>query len=284
MRKEPIEPTKKRKGWGPLQPPRPCDFQNKRRKLRNTPLTHLLVLDFEWTADNRKRVEPISEITQFPSVLVKLDGPRSRIIDEFNTYVKPTLNPILSQFATTLTGITQNMVDAAPTLPQALNMYLEWLKKHNLINDQNERVGHWYITTWSDADVMQLAKELKFKKCCQIPKLFDRWIDLKVLYRRHYKTDRARGLQKCVERLGMTFDGRAHDGLVDSRNTAKIVLHMHHFGAHTYGSFVFKTSTRGLDSAGNVFGSKESKQAYSLKKKKKKKKQPQITENVAFIR
>ena len=47
---------------------------------------------------------------------------------------------------------------------------------------------------------------------------------------------------------------------------------------------MFKTSTRGLDSAGNVFGSKESKQAYSLKKKKKKKKQPQITENVAFIR
>ena len=269
MRKEPIEPTKKRKGWGPLRPPRPCDFQNKRRKRSNTRLTHLVVLDFEWTADNRKRVEPISEITQFPSVLVKLNGPRSQIIDEFNTYVKPTLNPLLSQFATTLTGITQAMVDAAPTLPQALNMYLEWLKKHNLINDQNERVGHWYITTWSDADVMQLAKELKFKKCCQIPKLFDRWIDLKVLYRRHYKTDHARGLQKCVERLGMTFDGRAHDGLVDSRNTAKIVLHMHYFGAHTYGSFVFKSSTRGLDSAGNVFGSKESKQAYSLKMKKK---------------
>ena len=174
------------------------------------------------------------------------------------------------------------MVDAAPTLPQALNMYLEWLKKHNLINDRNERIGDWYITTWSNADVIQLAKELKFKKCCQIPKLFDRWIDLKVLYRRHYKTDHARGLQKCVERLGMTFDGRAHDGLVDSRNTAKIVLHMHYFWAHTYGSFVFKSSTRGLDSAGNVFGSKESKQAYSLKMKKKQ--LLQKTENMVFIR
>ena len=265
-----MESAKKRKGWGSLRPPRPHDFQNKRQRRSGTRLTHLVVLDFEWTADNRKRVEPISEITQFPSVLVKLDGPKCHIVDEFNTYVKPTLNPTLSPFATSLTGITQAMVDTAPTLPQALNMYLEWLRKHNLINAQNERVGDWYITTWSDADVMQLSKELQFKNFCQIPKLFDRWIDLKVLYRRHYKTNHARGLQKCVERLGMTFDGRAHDGLVDSRNTAKIVMHMHHFGAHTYGSFVFKTSTRGLDSSGNAFGSNASKQAYSRKTKKKK--------------
>ena len=74
-------------------------------------------------------------------------------------------------------------------------------------------------------------------------------------------------MQKCVERLGMTFDGRAHDGLIDSRNTAKIVLHMHYLGAHTYGSFMFKTSTRGLDKNGFVYGSRESKKEYMQKGK-----------------
>ena len=138
---------KKRKGWGSLRPPTAADFKNKKRK-RNLPaLTHLVVLDFEWTADNRKKVEPISEITQFPSVLVKLDGPNSRIIDEFNTYVRPVLNPTLTKFSIELTGITQQMVNNAPTLPNALDKYLSWLKKHNLINKNNERVGKWYITT-----------------------------------------------------------------------------------------------------------------------------------------
>ena len=263
---------KKRKGWGSLRPPTAADFKNKKRKKNLPTLTHLVVLDFEWTADNRQKVEPISEITQFPSVLVKLDGPNSRIIDEFNTYVRPVLNPTLTKFSIELTGITQQMVNNAPTLPNALDKYLSWLKKHNLINKNNERVGKWYITTWSDADISQLAKELMYKKYT-IPKVFDRWIDLKVLFRRHYKTKDARGLQKCVERLGMTFDGRAHDGLIDSRNTAKIVLHMHYLGAYTYGSFTFKTSTRGLDKHGFVYGSRESQKEYARRKNLEKNKE-----------
>jgi hypothetical protein len=38
--------------------------------------------------DNTKKVTPISEITQFPSVLVLLDGRKSRRIDEFDTFVR----------------------------------------------------------------------------------------------------------------------------------------------------------------------------------------------------
>ena len=49
-----------------------------------------------------------------------------------------------------------------------------------------------------------------------------RWVDLKILYKRHYRKEAKGGLQACVERLGLTFQGRAHDGLIDSRNTAAI--------------------------------------------------------------
>ena len=79
-------------------------------------MSHLVVLDFEWTADNRKRMLPVSEITQFPSVLVRLDGQRSSIIDQFDTFVRPTLNPTLTPFSIQLTAISQSDVDAAPTL------------------------------------------------------------------------------------------------------------------------------------------------------------------------
>ena len=47
-------------------------------------------------------------------------------------------------------------------------------------------------------------------------------MDLKILYKRHYRKEAKGGLQASVERVGLTFEGRAHDGLIDSRNTAAI--------------------------------------------------------------
>merc|ERR1712118_80324 len=100
-------------------------------------MDYLVVLDFEWTADNKRAMLPISEITQFPSVLVRLDGRSSTIVSEFNSYVRPTLNPTLTDFSIQLTSITQEMVDSAPTLDQVLPKYIEWLKDNGLVADSN---------------------------------------------------------------------------------------------------------------------------------------------------
>ena len=48
---------------------------------------------------------------------------------------------------------------------------------------------------------------------------------MKVLYERVYKKD-SKGLRRCVEAIGVQFEGRAHSGLVDARNTAGIVCDM----------------------------------------------------------
>ena len=58
-------------GWGFLKAPTAAQARMRRAP---DPLTHLVVLDFEWTACNKRKVEPISEITQFPSVLVRACG------------------------------------------------------------------------------------------------------------------------------------------------------------------------------------------------------------------
>ena len=59
---------------------------------------------------------------------------------------------------------------------------------------------------------------------------------------------------RCVESVGLTFEGRAHDGLVDSRNTAALALAMAR-GTYEHGAFVFRRPTRGLDANGDMFGS-----------------------------
>ena len=146
-----------RPGWGSLRPPSAKDLKGrggaKGFSAPLPPLTHLCVLDFEWTCSDRKKMEPCAEITQFPTVLVRLDGRNTCVLDEFDTFVRPQFNPILSTFATQLTGITQSDVDAAPPLHGALIEYLQWLQSHGLVDGDGNRTGSWCFCTWSDADI-----------------------------------------------------------------------------------------------------------------------------------
>ena len=63
--------------WGCLRAPTQGDITGprKRRKELDEPppmMDYLIVLDFEWTADYKRKMEPVAEITQFPSVVMKL--------------------------------------------------------------------------------------------------------------------------------------------------------------------------------------------------------------------
>jgi len=263
-------------------------FRKRRKGLDPPPemLDYIVVLDFEWTADNKRKIEPVAEITQFPSVLLKLrDGTRRVPADDpplslelqrlippdltshappsasndaycisvFDTFVRPTLNPILTQFSIELTGITQAQVDAAPPIDTTLQRYLKWLRSSNLADDHGSRVGNWSFATWGDVDLMTtLRLELQYKSI-PLPRCFDRWINLKdsAVFKRHYGREPRGGLQKCVESVGANWDGRAHNGFVDTINTAKIVQNMVRTG------YRFTRSTRGLDKDGLPFGQKK---------------------------
>ncbi|CDZ97166.1 Predicted exonuclease [Phaffia rhodozyma] len=57
------------------------------------------------------------------------------IEDEFQSYVRPTFQPKLSTYCTTLTGINQETVDAAPTFPEAIVNLETWMAKHGLVSN-----------------------------------------------------------------------------------------------------------------------------------------------------
>jgi inhibitor of KinA sporulation pathway (predicted exonuclease) len=212
-------------------------------------------------------MQPCSEITQFPSVLVRLAGHSSCIVDEFDTFVRPSFNPTLSQFAKELTAISQAEVDAAPPLEVVLPRYVAWLHSHGLCDADGNRVGSpWCLCTWSDADIgSQLSVECRHKGLT-IPPCLDSWVDLKCQYKRHYRMEPRGGLQACVERLGLSFIGRAHNGLVDSQNTAAVVLHMARGLGHYGPAFVFRRPTRSLDTNGFAYGSRASREAWAKRR------------------
>ena len=111
-------------------------------------------------------------------------------------------------------------------------------------------MARFALVTWSDADLMtQLHRELKWRKLPR-PWYFTRWINLKLLWKQHYRREPTGGLQACVESLGLTFEGRAHSGLVDARNTAKIAADMARQGMR------FVRTTRGCGADGEPFGTR----------------------------
>ena len=49
--------------------------------------------------------------------MVVIDVKAKKIVSQFQTYVKPVLDPVITDFCTELTGITQEQVDAGVSLP-----------------------------------------------------------------------------------------------------------------------------------------------------------------------
>ena len=53
-------------------------------------------------------------------------------VDEFQSFVRPVVKPKLTEFCTTLTGITQSQVDKAPVFAEVLGRVEEWKLSHRL--------------------------------------------------------------------------------------------------------------------------------------------------------
>ena len=54
---------------------------------------------------------------------------KQKVIGEYQTYVRPVLNPKLTEFCTKLTGIEQKQVDTGITIQEAISEVHKYLEK-----------------------------------------------------------------------------------------------------------------------------------------------------------
>ena len=181
--------------------------------------THIVVLDFEAQCRDRPAPAPRpQEIVEFPLVVV--DVATRQIVDEFHTYVKPTVHPTLFPFTTTLTGITQEQVDGGIELDQALAEAATFIAKYN---DEGKRClivtcGHWDLRT-------ALRAECSFKHFT-IPVCFRHWCNIKLLYQSHFGNPKQQGMDGMLASIGLDLVGRHHSGIDDARNIARIAIRL----------------------------------------------------------
>ncbi|XP_044483351.1 ERI1 exoribonuclease 2-like isoform X2 [Mangifera indica] len=181
---------------------------------------YFIVIDFEATCDKERNPHP-QEIIEFPSVIV--NSSTGQLEDYFQIYVRPTYNQHLSDFCKELTGIQQTQVDKGVLLSEALLLHDQWLE------DKGIKQTNFAVVTWSNWDCrVILESECRFKRIRK-PPYFNRWINLKVPFHEVFGGVKC-NLKEAVELAGLVWEGRAHCGLDDAKNTACLLAHLMHRG------------------------------------------------------
>lgn len=181
-------------------------------------MDYFLVLDFEANNDKGNRYA-VKEIIEFP--VLKVNAETLQTESEFHTYVQPTAYPEINPFITELCGITQDMVDGKPLLPDVLKQFHEWMKRERLLEGGVKfcfvTCGDWDLKTAlpTNCDYLKL----------QYPDYLKRWVNIKVCFQGTMGM-KGGGMDSMLRNLGLTLDGRHHSGIDDSRNIAKILCEL----------------------------------------------------------
>mmetsp|Transcript_90081 Transcript_90081/g.135007 ORF Transcript_90081/g.135007 Transcript_90081/m.135007 type:complete len:408 (+) Transcript_90081:94-1317(+) len=189
---------------------------------------YLAVLDVEATCESVNVDGFEHEVIELPVVL--LQTRTMRVVREFRAFVKPQTNPVLSEFCTNLTGITQMDVDKSQPLSSVLARLVQWLRQQGLDVDRDGTGSGFAFVTDGPWDLNHFLDVECRRKGIKKPQCFDSWINIRWLFADFYKC-RRHNVERMLARLGRTFEGRAHSGIDDARNIARIVQAMAADGA-----------------------------------------------------
>ena len=88
-------------------------------------MNSLIIVDFEATCCDKNEF-PRQQMEIIEIGACSLDE-NFKILDEFQSFIHPMRNPKLTKFCTTLTTITQSMIDEAEGFPDILKKFKKWI-------------------------------------------------------------------------------------------------------------------------------------------------------------
>ncbi|WP_240489037.1 3'-5' exonuclease [Cohnella thermotolerans] len=173
-----------------------------------------IVYDLEMTV--RRKKGQVAEIIEIGAAKVRVADGVPSIVDSFQAFVKPVVVPQLSEDTISFTGITQEDVKGAETLPHVVRRFVEWIGPEE-----------YYLCAWGPDDHRQLVQE------CREQKIDTGWIlnhnNLQKMLSKTFKLEKHQqmGLKNALEMLEIPFVGSHHRALDDAMNTAKILVKLY---------------------------------------------------------
>jgi inhibitor of KinA sporulation pathway (predicted exonuclease) len=168
------------------------------------------VIDFEATCCDRGTV-PRREMEIIEIGAVMADANDFRIVDEFQSFVRPQRHPALTAFCTRLTSIRQKDVDAAPTFPECVEAFKPWLDRYREVA----------FCSWGDYDRTQLRQDCDFHGIQNPISAPHR--NVKRLFGERLGFAKKYGLTEALAKVGLSFAGTHHRGIDDARNIAALL-------------------------------------------------------------
>jgi inhibitor of KinA sporulation pathway (predicted exonuclease) len=173
-----------------------------------------LIIDLEATCWRRNEVHRgENEVIEIGAVLADSNY---EMVEEFQRFVKPVRNPVLSQFCMELTSIKQSDVDAAQIFPNVLQ---DLRKQVETVSGQ--RLTEMAFCSWGDYDRKQFMKDCQYHR---IPYPFGVHRNVKKEFARRHRI-KPTGILGALKLLGIRFAGTHHRGIDDARNIARILRH-----------------------------------------------------------
>ena len=166
-----------------------------------------IVLDLEATCWKDGNVDKHNEIIEIGALKINKEG---NIESEFSAFIKPKLDPELSDFCKELTTIKQSEIDSAETYDIVIDRFKKW------INVKQEFV----LCSWGFYDKKQ------FSKNCDLHGLEKSWLENHISLKHQYadikNLRKPLGMGGALKKEGLKLDGTHHRGIDDARNIAKI--------------------------------------------------------------
>ncbi|MBI5065303.1 exonuclease domain-containing protein [Candidatus Woesearchaeota archaeon] len=172
-----------------------------------------IIFDLEATCweGNKSKASEIIEIGA-----VKLNS-ELKIIDTFSNFVKPTINPELSDFCTKLTSIIQEDVSKAEQFEKVMKEFEYWISS----NGQKP-----YLCSWGFYDKRQILEECKIKRYeGKIIGFLENHISIKHQFA-EIKKVKPCGMNEALKMLNLSLEGVHHRAISDAKNITKIFVNV----------------------------------------------------------
>ena len=186
--------------------------------MSNKDYSNIVVVDVECTCwDDKSHSRDEMEIIEIgASVIIG-----NKVIEKASFYIKPVINPVLSNFCTKLTGIKQETVASADTFTNAFNKFENWVKEHQT-NHGIDTIQT--LASWGNFDINIINKLSKRNgyDCFLTDK---EHVNVKDYFVEKYSEFKGNKLfEHCLNHTGLKFEGSPHSGADDAYNIARMIV------------------------------------------------------------
>jgi len=175
-------------------------------------MKYYLIIDLEATCCNQGSVKR-EEMETIEIGAVMVDAKSLEIVDEYEIFIKPIINSILTPFCKELTTITQKDVEESREYKEVIEDLKIWLLKYD----------DFIFCSWGDYDKSQFERDCKLHGIAY--PFNEEHLNIKKLFAKVHKIKPC-GLDEALKYVDLELLGTHHRGIDDARNMARLMPFM----------------------------------------------------------